>query len=263
MHIVVTLKQVFDPNTPPALLQVGADGLSLDLRSGMSPVLNGYDANAIEGAIQLKEKLGGRITVVSVGDDQSIGAIRRAVAMGADAGIHIEGGTGLACDSEVTASLIAAAIRKLGPVDLVLSGKASSDTDGGQVMLCVAEKLGFCAVTPVKAINAVDAHSITVDRICEDVTQRINCILPAVLGVSNEINKPRAPGLKGVMMAKKLAIPTWGATELGIDAPTPFVTLQKIYIKPASVVQTQMISSGSAESDGRALAECLAAEGLI
>ena len=99
MHIVVTLKQVIDPNTPSVRLRIGTDGRSLDLPAGMSPVVNGYDANAVEAAIALKEKHGGSITAISVGDDSCKSGLRRAIGMGADKAVHIAGPEGLAADS--------------------------------------------------------------------------------------------------------------------------------------------------------------------
>ncbi|VVO67335.1 Caffeyl-CoA reductase-Etf complex subunit CarD [Pseudomonas fluorescens] len=263
MHIVVTLKQVFDPNTPPVLLQVAPDEKSIEMRSGMSPVLNGYDANAVEEALKIKESVGGTVTVVTVGDDQAIAQLRRAIAMGADGGIHISGATGLGCDSFVIADQLARAIRKIGNVDLVLSGKASSDTDAGQTHLILAEKLGFASISPVKAIVQVETDALVADRMGEDVTQRLKARLPLLIGISNEINKPRTAGLKGVMMAKKVVIPTWTEADLGELSSAPVVELKRLYIKPPVKVDTVMISEGSDEANGRALADRLVQEGVI
>lgn len=262
MHIVVTVKQVYDPNTPPALLQVGADERSVEVRSG-SPVLNGYDANAVEEAIKLKEKLGATVTVVSVGDEQSINQIRRALAMGADAGIHVKGPVALECDGALVAELLAAAIRKLGPVDLVLCGKASSDTDAGQTHLMLAEKLGLATVNPIKAITFGDNGQFVVERMGEDSIQRLRVSTPALFGISNEINKPRAPALKGVMMAKKATVPTWTAGELGVEGVKASTRLVRLYTKPQASIETTILATGSSVGDARALAEVLVNEGLI
>ncbi|MGM3216493.1 electron transfer flavoprotein subunit beta/FixA family protein [Pseudomonas sp. PhalM4] len=262
MHIVVTLKQVFDPNTPPVMLQVAADEKSIEVRSG-SPVLNGYDANAVEEALRIREQVGGQVTVVTVGDDSAIAQLRRAIAMGADGGVHVKGASGLECDSFHVADLLARAIQKIGFVDLVLSGKASSDTDAGQTHLILAEKIGFASVSPVKAITPVDHQHVIVDRMGEDVTQRLKAELPLLVGISNEINKPRAAALKGVMMAKKVAIPTWTEEELGASSQAPKTLLKRLFIKPPVKVDTVMISEGSDEANGRALAERLVQEGVI
>ena len=109
MHIVVPLKQVFDPNTPPVQLRIGADGRSLALPSGASPIMNGYDANALEAAIALKERHGGSVTALSLGDDGCKNVLRRAIAMGADHAVHVAGPSGLAADSMLVAAVLAAA----------------------------------------------------------------------------------------------------------------------------------------------------------
>lgn len=262
MHIVVTLKHVFDPNTPPVLLQVSSDEKSIEVRSG-SPVLNGYDANAVEEALKIREAVGGTVTVITVGDDQSVAQLRRAIAMGADGGVHIRGATALAGNSYEIADLLAKAIQKIGGVDLVLSGKAASDTDAGQTHLILAEKLGFASVSPIKAIIKVEEGALVVDRIGEDVTQRLKAKLPLLVGISNEANKPRTAPLKGVMMAKKVTIPTWTEADLGGIAAAPGVELQRLYITPPVQVATVMISEGSDEANGRALAERLVQEGVI
>src|SRR5689334_16412503 len=219
MHIVVTVKQVIDPNTPPVLLKIGKDGATLELPAGMSPIMNGYDANAVEAALSLKDKHGGTVTVLSVGDESSKNCLRRAIGMGADRGVHIAGPAGLACDSASIAKLLGAAVRKLGFVDLILCGRQASDTDAGQVPLLLAGELGFPAVSPVKGIQSVNGDLLIVDRIGDGCTQRLQVKLPALLGISNEINKPRLAPLKGVMVAKKAEIPTWSHCDLGIEAP--------------------------------------------
>lgn len=263
MHIVVTVKQVFDPNTPPVLFKIGKDGTTLDLPAGMSQIMNGYDANALEAALALKDKHGSTVTVLSVGDQSSKNCLRRAIGMGADRGVHITGPTGLACDGALIATLLGAAIRKLGSVDLILCGRQASDTDAGQVPLLLAEELGVPAVTPVKRIHEADGHSAVVDRIGDGCTQRLRVQLPALFGVSNEINKPRPAPLKGVMLAKKAEIPTWTHSDLGIESPRPALTLRRLYIEPPVETRAEMVVAESARAAGRALADRLRQEGMI
>jgi electron transfer flavoprotein beta subunit len=183
--------------------------------------------------------------------------------MGADGGVHIKGAVGLGCDSFTIADQLSKAIQKLGNVDLVLSGKASSDTDAGQTHIILAEKLGFASVSPVKAITQVEAQAVTVERMGEDVTQRLKARLPLLVGISNEANKPRTAGLKGVMMAKKVLIPTWTEADLGGASAAPAIELKRLFIKPAVNVDTVMISEGSDEANGRALADRLVQEGVM
>src|SRR5438105_2862568 len=225
MHVVVPLKQVHDPNTPTNFMSVGSNGKSLELHSAATQVLNAYDANALEAAIKLKEEHGGEVTVLSVGDQRSIAHIRRAIAMGADRGILIEGPTGIECDAQAVSILLHAAMAKLGPADLVLCGRQASDTDAGQVPFYLAERLGFTAISPVVALGVDRSGGFLVDRMADGGVQQLKVTGPAVLGISNEINKPRSPALKGVMLSKKAEVPIWSIKDLGIERPPVFQEL--------------------------------------
>jgi electron transfer flavoprotein beta subunit len=262
MHIVVPLKQVFDPNTPPVQLRIGTDGRSLELPSGASPIMNGYDANAVEAAIALKEKHGGSMTALSVGDDSCKNVLRRAIGMGADRAIHIAGPNGLAADSVLIAALLAAAIRKLPPADLILCGRQASDTDAGQVPMLVAVALDRPAVSPVRAISLEGRDAAIVERIGDGATQRLSVALPAVLCVSNEINKPRPTPLKGVMLAKKAEIPSWTADELGVAVQPAFV-LRRLSFPLVPETRTELIAGANAAAAGAALADRLRQERMI
>jgi len=263
MHIVVALKQVFDPNTPVVQLRIGAEGRSIELPSGLSPVMNGYDANAVEAAIALKEKHGGSVTALSVGDDGAKNALRRAVGMGADRAIHIAGPVGLAADSIVVAALLAAAIRKLPRFDLILCGRQASDTDAAQVPLLLAAALDVPGVVPVKSVTPDGEEALLVDRIADGMTQKLRVDLPAVLGVSNEINKPRTASLKGVMLARKAEVPTWTAAEIGLADLEPGLQLRRVSIPTPPEGRAELIAAASASAAGTALADRLRQEGMI
>src|SRR5206468_5830732 len=150
MDIVVTVKQVPDPDIPPTHFRVDEAAKKVIPPAGVAPVMNGYDAHALEAALRLKEQLGGKITVVSLGPDSARDSLKRAIAMGADAAVHVNDPTLNEADSTTTAAALAAAIKKLDHVDLVLSGRQASDTDGGQVHLGIAALLGLPAVSPVQ-----------------------------------------------------------------------------------------------------------------
>jgi electron transfer flavoprotein beta subunit len=264
MHIVVTLKQVHDPNTLASFMSIGSDGKSLVLHSSTSTVLNSYDANALEEAIRIKERHSGSVTVLSVGDEKgSIAHIRRAIAMGADRGIHVQGPVGIASDSQVIATLLHGALRRIEPADLILCGRQASDTDAGQVPFMLAERLSFSAISPVIAIHSVAENTLVVDRIAEGGLQRFKALFPLVLGISNEINKPRAPGLKGVMLSKKAEVPSWTLTDLGIEAPAPALTLERLVLTERPVLEAEIVGGASAEDAGRALADRLKHEGYF
>src|SRR5438445_12430382 len=150
MDIVVTIKQVPDPDIPPTHFKVDEAAKKVIPPAGVSPVMNGYDAHALEAALRLKEQLGGKVTVISLGGDSARDSLKRAIAMGADAAVHINDPALNEADSSITAHALAAAIKKLERFDLVLSGRQASDTDGGQVHLGVATLLGMAAVSPIQ-----------------------------------------------------------------------------------------------------------------
>src|SRR3954452_18547862 len=114
LNIVVTVKQVPDPDIPPSHFKVDEAAKKVVPPPGQNPVMNGYDANALEAALRLKEQLGGKVTVVSLGGDSARDTLKRAIAMGADAAVHVNDPILNEADSTTTARALAAAIKKLG-----------------------------------------------------------------------------------------------------------------------------------------------------
>jgi electron transfer flavoprotein beta subunit len=165
-------------------------------------------------------------------------------------------------DSTTTARALAAGIKKLDHVDLVLSGRQASDTDGGQVHLGVASHLGLPAVSPVQKIDDVSAESLTVERIVEDGYQRLKVKLPALIGVSSEINEPRYPPLKGIMAAGRAQIPVWTAADLGLDSTQARVQLRRLYVETREA-QVELIEADSLEEAGTRLADKLREARLV
>jgi electron transfer flavoprotein beta subunit len=262
MDIVVTVKQVPDPDIPPTHFKVDEAARKVISPAGVSPVMNGYDAHALEAALKLKEQLGGKVTVVSLGPDSARDTLKRAIAMGADAGVHVNDPALNSADSTTTARALAAAIKKIGPVDLVLSGRQASDTDGGQVHIGIAMHLGLPAVSPVQKIEEAAADSLVAERIVEDGYQRLKVKLPALLGISSEINEPRYPPLKGIMAAGKAQIPVWTAADLGLDAAAGKVELRRLYVETREA-RVELIQAGSLEDAGKQLADKLREARLV
>src|SRR5260370_4233739 len=153
MDIVVTVKQVPDPDIPPTHFKVDEAAKKVIPPAGVSPVMNGYDAHALEAALRLKEQLGGNATVISLGPESARDTLKRAIAMGADAAIHVNDPALNDADSTTTALALATAITKLEHADLVLCGRQASATDGAQVHLGVASPLGFPPPPPAQKIH--------------------------------------------------------------------------------------------------------------
>ena len=262
MNIVVTVKQVPDPNIPPSDIQLDAGARRIVSPFGVAPGINGYDANALEEALRLREKHGGRVTVLGLGEDAAREALKGAVAMGADAAILLNDPQWLEADSAGVGRALAGAVRKLGACDLVLCGRQASDTDGGQVLFWLAAALGIDAVSPVAAIESAEADALIVRRLSEDGYQRLRVGLPALLGISSEINEPRRASMRGIMAAARMHIPGWKADDVGLKALAPKVELRGLKVQQRTS-RALMIDGDSGSAQGTALADKLRELGLI
>jgi electron transfer flavoprotein beta subunit len=262
LDIVVTVKQVPDPDIPPTHFKVDEAAKKVIPPAGVAPVMNGYDANALEEALRLREKHGGKVTVVSVGSDSARDTLKRAIAMGADAAVHVNDPALLDGDPYITAQALAAAIKKLGSFDLVLSGRQASDTDAGQTHIGLAHGLGVPVVSPLQKIEEVDGQSATVQRVVEDGYQRIKVQLPALLGISSEMNEPRYPPLKGIMAAGKAQIPVWTAADLELDGLSRRIELRRLFVETREA-RVELIEADTPEEAGARLADKLREAKLV
>lgn len=211
LHIVVCIKQV------PKTLDVRIDPVTNNLiREGMESTINMFDENALEEALLLREKFGGKISVISMGPPQAKEALRKALAMGADeAYLFCDRALGGA-DVLATAYTLAQGVKQLMPVDLILCGRHAVDADTGQVGPELAELLGWPQATLVHRLEHDDGQ-ITVWRECGEGMAVWELPLPAVVTVGKEINKPRYPTPIGIIRSGKKPITVWGAKELDVD----------------------------------------------
>lgn len=213
MKIIVCVKQV--PNTE-AIIKVMPDGSGVDLRD-VQMVVNPYDEFAVEEALRIKERLGrGEVTIVTLGPAKSKEAIRNCLAMGADRGLHLMDDLFQGSDSLVTASLLAAAIRR-AEFDIILCGKQAVDDDQAQTGQQLAELLGIPHVSVVTKLElSPDGKRATVRRQVEGGSEIVDCPLPALFTCQKGLNEPRYPSLKGIMGAKKKEIVDLKAADLGL-----------------------------------------------
>ncbi|MGE3271587.1 MAG: electron transfer flavoprotein subunit beta/FixA family protein [Chloroflexota bacterium] len=262
MKIIVTIKQVPDPDIPPTHFKVDEAARKVVPPSGVAPVMNGYDANALEAGLRLKEKHGGSVTVLTIGGPEARDTLKRAIAMGADGAVHVNDPALLDADSSTTAATLAAAIQKIGEFDLILAGRQASDTDAGQVPLGVAEILGLPSVAPATSVEP-NGSGLKVSRLTDDGYQVIEVGLPAVVAVSSEIGEPRYPPLRGIMAAGRAKIPEWKAADLGIDpAATRRVTLRRLFVEQREA-RVDLVEADSPEEAGVQLANRLRDAKLI
>lgn len=215
MKIAVLVKQVPDTETK---IQLIADKSGID-HSAIKWVVNPYDEIAIEAAIQLKEKAGGEVIVISLGPQRCVDAMRTALAMGADRGVRIDPGSGAGGDSHwdsyTTAVALAEAVKAEG-AELVFAGKQAIDDDAGQMVQLVGERLGWASLGIIETFALDDGgKSATVTRPVSGGTKEIiQVTLPAVFGCEKGLNTPRYPSLPGIMKAKAKPVAEKKGTEL-------------------------------------------------
>lgn len=216
MNIVVCVKQVIDPEAPPASFKIDAAANRVVPPQGVPPVLDPYAEFAVEAALKLKDAKGGKVTAISLGPGQLRDVVKKPLSMGADELILLEDAAFADGDSWSTAYALAMAIKKIGSYDLVLCGREASDWNAGQVGSAIAEILGLPAVTLAKKITINDSKA-RVERIGEDGYEVVETPLPALITVSNEIGEARYPTIKGIMAAKKKEPIIWKPADIGVQ----------------------------------------------
>jgi electron transfer flavoprotein beta subunit len=211
MKIAVCVKQV-----PDATVQKKIDPQTKRLDRSGEGALNPTDLNAVEEAIRIKEAQGGEVVLVSLGPEKAADSLRKALAMGADRAVLVSDEAAAGSDLLGTTRVLAAALEREG-ADLVLFGQASSDGDGAVLWAAVADRLRRPMISQVASLT-VDAGSVTGKRQTEHGYDVISAPLPAVIAVSDAINEPRYPSLKGIMGAKSKPQDSLALNDLGVAA---------------------------------------------
>ena len=268
MNVIVCIKQV--PDT--AEVKINPETGTL-MREGIPSIVNPFDTFAIEEALCLKEKFGGRVTVLTMGPPQAVEALKEALAMGADEAVLLSDRAFAGSDTWATAYTLAGAIRKLGAFDIVLCGKQAIDGDTGQVGPGIAVQLAVPALTYVSKINRVELApapgAIEVERVLDEGRETLLAALPVLLTVVKDINIPRLTTIADIRRAVRMKIPTWTAADLagadpaklGLDgSPTRVVT---ICSPPGRAGTVDMIPADNAERAASVLVEKLLAENIL
>ncbi len=212
MEILVCVKRV--PDTAENEIEVSSDGTDID-RDDLVYSVNEWDNYAVEEAIQIRDNVGGTVTVVSVGDEESEEVIRREMAMGADQGVLLSDDAFNGSDGNGIASILKAEIEK-GKYDLIMTG-AQADDGAGQVGGMLAAMLDLPYASLVNTIDIIDDKKIKVGREVEGGNVEMNEIeLPCVLSIQTGINEPRYVGIRGIRKVASVEIPVHGASDLAL-----------------------------------------------
>ena len=212
MNIIVCIKQV--PETTEIRIDEKRNTL---VREGVPSIINPLDTYALEEAIRIREKGGGKVTVLTMGPPQAEQALREAVAMGVDSAVLLSDKAFAGSDTLATSYTLSRAIGQMDKFSLVICGKQAIDGDTAQVGPGIAEMLGIPFIAYVRKIEEIREGYIRVERLMEEGFQVIEMGLPSLITVVKEINDPRLPSLRGMLQAKKVDIPVWNVEKLGGD----------------------------------------------
>jgi len=212
MNIVVCIKQV--PGTTEVKINNETNTL---VREGVESIINPFDTYAVEEGVRLKERFGGKVTILTMGPPQADIALRECIEVGADEGILVSDRAFAGSDTLATSYVLSKAIEKIGDYDLVISGKQTMDGDTGQVGPGIAQRLGIPFVAYVSQVEDIADGKIKAQRMTDEGHEVVEAPVPCVMSVSKEINVPRLPSLRGKMKAKSAQFTTWSAADLGIE----------------------------------------------
>lgn len=212
MRIIVCLKQV--PET--ASVRIDPKTYTL-IRQGIKSIINPFDMNAIETALQLKEHQSGQVIAISMGPPQAEESLRQAISLGVDEAILLSDKAFAGADTLATSYTLALAIKKVGDFDMIICGKQAIDGDTAQVGPELAEMLDLPQICWVRKIVEIKDKTIVVERTVENGYEVVESQLPVLLTVVKEINEPRLPSLRGKLAAKNKRIPIWNAQEIGVS----------------------------------------------
>ena len=217
MNMIVCVKQVPDPEAPPASFKIDAATNKVIPPPGVAPVISPFDEQAVEAALKIKDAKGGKITVISLGVNLLRDVVKKPLSMGADELILLEDPAFADGDSWSTAYALAAAIKKIGQFDLIFCGRQAADWDSGQVGSFIAELLGLPQVTVAKKVEVLDGK-VKVERVTADGYEVVEATTPALITVSNELGEPRYATIKGIMAAKRKEPIVWKPADIGAEA---------------------------------------------
>jgi len=259
-NMIVLAKQVFYTQ------DLRIDRTTKKLKTeGVARVISESDKNAIEEAVRLKEKHGGKITVLTLGPPEAKEALREAIAMGADEGYMLVGPEFENSDAHATAVALAAGIRKIGQFDMILCGETSEDQYSFQVGPRTAENLDLPQITYAVKVTLQDTK-VAVERNLEDCYETVESTLPAFITVSREINEPRLPTLMAIMAASKKPMTAWTANDIGLK-PSELGREGSLTEPLRSAVATgerrRVIIEGEANETAQKLVTTLIAEGVV
>ena len=266
MNIIVCVKQVPDPEAPPARFKIDPNTYNVVSTSDFPPVLSPFDEQAVEAALRIKDAWGGKVTILSLGINMQREVVKKPLSMGADELILLEDPAFVDGDSWSTGYALAAAIKKIGKFDLIFCGRQAADSDSGQVGAAIAEIMGLPQVSVARKIEAA-GNKVRVERVTADGYETVEVSLPALITVSNELGEPRYATIKGIVAAKREEPIIWKPADIGVDAFKVGVAGRRVRMvkifQPAHVSKCEMVVGANEEDAGKNLAKKMAEARLL
>lgn len=255
MRYLICIKQTPDTaELPKVKPEEAASGhLSVQL------VVNPWDEHALEGGIRMMETFGGEAGAITVGGEDAIERLRSALAMGCKDATLVKDTT---ADAWGVATLLAAAVRKMGNVTYVITGQMTVDGNSGTLPVALGRALGWPVLTGVAKVVAADESSITVERIVGQARHTVTAPAPAVLAVVKEIGEPRYPTFINIRKAARAEIPVWTPADLGVSVPAPVVHMSDFRKPPAREAKV-VLFNGTPDEAANALLDALLAEKVL
>jgi len=267
MRIVVCVKQVPNPEIAASQYRVDEQARTVAPMAGVPLVMSPFDEQAVEAALRVRDAHpAAKITVVSLGPERARNVIKHGLAMGADEGVLLADTAFAGSDGYTTALTLTAAIKKIGNVELVLTGRQAADWDSGVVGAGIGELLGVPVISFAQEVR-VENGVVHVERVLDDGTEIVEVPLPAVVTVSNELGTPRTPSLRETMRAARKPVAVWSASDLGLAADTVGAAgarrvLERMFI-PVKKIRCELIAGNSPEEQAAGLAQRLLDARLI
>jgi electron transfer flavoprotein beta subunit len=257
-RIIVCIKQAID------VTQIRADPATRQLITADAPrKISDIDKNALEEAIRIKEKRGGEIIALTVGDDNAKTALREALAMGADKAYHLNDPAFQNTDTRVTSLILAEAIKKIGTYDLILCGETTIDSFSGITSQRTAERLSIPLIIYARTIS-LEVGTVTAERVLEDQNETVKAKTPALVSVIKGMNEPRIPSLMAIMKASKKEIIPWNAEALGLAKEELASTIEITEVLAPKMERKKIVIKGeSAAEIADKLAKALIQEGVL
>jgi electron transfer flavoprotein beta subunit len=255
LNIIVLAKQVIDPEMPRSAFTVDRENRRIVTPNSIPPVVNGFDENAVEAALRIKDKQEATVTVISMGQTFDLNIMKKPLSMGADTLVLLEDQAfENNLDGSQAANVLAAAVKKLGEFDLIICGRQASDWDNAQVPLAVAETLDLPCITIGKNVEVAEGRVIVKKQVSQGV-EIMEAPLPAIVTVSNELGQPRYPTLRGIMAATRKQPIVWSAQDLGVNLYQTQSHLELIDLyTPTSDKECEIVQGEDDADSGRMLA---------